>query len=181
MEKYLHFSDSRHCGILSNRSSIFTISFIFLLSLCSFNLASAQSLKEYNKLISEMTSSTDEAVQSQAVRLQKLATELQPTVYVGDEIKAFGGEAPVCAIIDGASVAKIYTDNNLYSSVELLTIIIDQSGLSTPINLSSLTSFPNLKYIRLLCEYSFTASQIESMVTGSNTAIIVCYLVSMPG
>jgi len=152
-----------------------------LLGLCSFNFTSAQSLKEYNKLISEMSSSTDEAMQSQAVRLQKLATELQPTVYVDSEIKAFGGGAPVCAIVDGASLAKIFNENNFFNSVELLTIIIAKSGLANPINLSSLSNFPKLKYIRLVCEHSLTTSQIESMVTGSNSGIIVCYLVSMPG
>ena len=180
MEKHLHFINIKACRI-SSKKYFFMVSFTFLLGLCSFNFTSAQSLKEYNKLISEMSSSTDEAAQSQAVRLQNLATELQPSVYVSAEIKAFGGGAPVCAMVDGASVAKIYTENNLFNSVELLTIKIDQSGLAAPINLSTLASVPNLKYIRLLCEYSFTASQIESMITGSNPAVIVCYLVSLPG
>jgi hypothetical protein len=180
MEKHLHFTNVKAFRVLPQRH-LFMVSFMVLLSLFSINFTLAQSLKEYNKLLIEMKASSDEGIQLQGSRLEKLATQLQSTVYVGDEIKAFGGKAPVCAIVDGASVAKIYSENNYFNSVELLTIKIDQSGLPVPINLSSLTFFPNLKYIRLLCEYSFTTTQIESMITGSNTAIIVCYLVSMPG
>ena len=181
MEKQLLQKKIGRCGFLPKSSYLLMVNFALVLILSSFNAALSQSLKEYNKLISEMSNSSDDAVQLQAFKLQKLATELQPTVYVADEIKAFGGGNPVCAIVDGSSVAKIYTVNQLFSSVELLTIKLDKSGLSTPIDLSSLSTFPKLKYIRLLCEFSFTASQIESMVTGSNTGIIVCYLVSMPG
>ena len=180
MEKHLHFTNVNAYRVLPQRC-LYMVSFIVLLSLCSFNFTSAQSLKEYNKLLLEMKASSDDGIQLRGSRLEKLATELQPTVYVRDEIKAFGGGSPACAIVDGASVAKIYAENNYFNSVELLTIKIDQSGLATPINLTSLSNFPKLKYIRLLCDRSLTASQIESMVTGSNSGIIVCYLVSMPG
>lgn len=181
MEKHLHLPKFGYYGLLLRSSCIFMVSLVFILILSSHNVVSAQSIKEYNKVFADMTASSDGAVQLQAIRLQSLATELQPTVYVRDEIKTFGGEAPVCAIVDGSSIAKIYSENSLFNSVELITLKIDKSGLPAPIDLSSISNFPKLKYIRLLCEYSFTTSQIEAMVTGINTGIIVCYLVSMPG
>jgi hypothetical protein len=180
MEKLLHFTNNKSCRILPPKY-FFMVGFAFFLSFCSFNFVSAQSSKEYNKLLAEMNASSDDEVQLKASRLQELAAKLQPTVYIGDEIKTFGGGAPVCAIVNGSAVSKIHTETELFRSVELLTIKIDQSGLASPIDLSSLSNFPKLKYIRLLCEYSFTASQIQSMVTGSNPAIVVCYLVSLPG
>lgn len=179
MEKHLLFTNIKACDSLTKKFFL-KVSFVFLLSLCSINFASAQSLKEYNMLLSEMSASSDEDIQLQGSRLQELATTLQPTVYVGNQIKAFGGGAPVCADVMGSFISKLYAENQLYNSVELLTIKIDQSGLAAPINLSSLSSFPKLKYIRIICEFSCSASQLESMLTGTNTGLVICYLVSLP-
>jgi hypothetical protein len=169
---------------MTNNSGFFPAeliaSIVFMLVLfCSFTV-SGQSVKEMGALLEEMKQSAEAEVQAEAAKLGSLSDDLNSRVYVnGGEVKAFGGN-PVCAVVEGSSISAIYTENSFYNSVELIIIKIDKPGLA-PINLSALQNFPNLKYIKLRCAFPVTASQVESMVTGSNDAIIVCYLVSIPG
>lgn len=151
---------------------------VILMIVSSAQVLLGQSVKEMGALIAEMKQS-DEA---QAMRLKSLSCDLNPTVYLDNHgIKVFG-ENPVCAVVTGGAVNKLYEENPLFRQIELIKIKIDNlSDLSGSINLSSLSGFPNLKYIQILCEVNCTASQIDTMLSGSKANVVVCYLVSLPG
>jgi hypothetical protein len=119
---------------------------------------------------------------SEAVKIENLVSDLQPTVYISnEEIKNFGETPPVCADLNASSINRLNEENALFSSVELITIRIEQStDLSASIDLSKLSGFTSLKYIQILCTINCTAAQIANMVTGNNTGIKVFYLVSIP-
>ena len=173
--------DVCHFFSVVDLKKLLTTGLFILMILLSPIFLKAQTVKELGALISEMKQSDDASVQAQADRLSSLANDLNPTVYVKPgSIKAYGGN-PVCAIVDGAAIAQLYTPNDYFASVELLTVIVEPGGLAAPLDLSALQNFPNLKYVRIVCRYQLSAQQAAAMVTGSNDALAVCYLVAIPG
>lgn len=156
--------------------------FIVTVFLFCSSFVFGQSVKEFNAQLAEMKQSSDAAVQDEAVRLESLAFDLQPTVYIDvDGIRAFGDSSPVSAKAEVGALSKLYTDDPLFSQVELLTIKLkSKANLATSLNLSTLNGFPNLKYIRILCEFNCSASQVESILSGTKSGVVICYVVSIP-
>lgn len=155
---------------------------IILLCILSPDFTNAQTIKEVGTLLREMKQSGDVTVQTQGDKLDCLLNKLNPTVYISNEdIKDFGEGNPVCADVDSDAISKLYAENSLYSQVELITIRVKNlAGFSSRLDLSALANFQSLKYVRVLCEVNCTAAQVESMLTGSNANVFVCYLVSIP-
>ncbi|KOH43339.1 hypothetical protein [Sunxiuqinia dokdonensis] len=144
--------------------------------------ALGQSVNEFGTYIAQMKESPDDDIRLQAARFESLTTDLHPNLYIEEDgMKAFGEGAPVCAFVDVEASGQIYDANPLFRKVELLTIKLTSSnGLNTPINLSLLEGFQNLKYILIRSEFACTEEQVESMLTGSKADVIVCYTISFP-
>lgn len=158
------------------------VCFITTLILFSSGFLTAQPVKEMGTLLEEMKQSSDAELQAQAARLESLAVDLQPTVYIdADGIRAFGDSSPVRAKAEVGALGKLYTDDPLFSQVELITIKLkSKADLATSLNLLTINGFPNLKYIRILCEFNCSASQVESILSGTKSGVVVCYVVSIP-
>tara|TARA_R110002050_G_scaffold287932_1_gene439456 strand:+ start:2291 stop:2761 length:471 start_codon:yes stop_codon:yes gene_type:complete len=144
--------------------------------------ALSQSVNEFGVRIVQMKQSPEGDIRLDNARFESLTTELHPNLYIEKEgIKAFGGRAPVCAFVEVESLGQIYDEHPLFREIELLTIKLRNSnGLHTPINLSLLAGFQNLKYILIRSEFACTEEQVENMITGSKADIIVCYTISFP-
>ncbi|HEX9980092.1 MAG TPA: hypothetical protein VGB50_05960 [Flavobacterium sp.] len=106
---------------------------------------------------------------AEAARAGVLLKELQPALYVSSgEIKAYG-EQPTIIFTDPATVpslAGLQISNTARASVEAVTIRINSSAeLQTTIDLSSLSSFPNLKYVYVLCTVETSPENLLQKIT----------------
>ena len=159
------------------------IGLTFILCLTFSVNASSQVVRGWDIALSEMQQSPDEEIRLEGKHLEKLANGLNPTVYIKKEgIKAFGRKSPVCAYLNTQDAGKLYGENPLFGSVELITIVLtEKEGLSASLDLSALQGFKQLKYILVRSDFECTPAQIQNMFTGANEGIRICYLVSFPG
>jgi len=151
--------------------------FIVITSLNSFG----QVPVELNSMLTQMTASGDTVLIDEAADIKSLVTEMRPTVYVGDVVKASGESFPVRADVKAEAVSKLGFENVLFEQVELITLRINsQADLSVTLDLSAIQGFTNLKYVRILCSFECTAEQLGAIVTGNTSGIKVFYSVSIP-
>lgn len=140
-----------------------------------------QTVLELNSELTEMKASVDTIIAGEAAHIKSLVTDLYPTVYIGDVVKASGESLPVRADVKAGAVSKLSIENSLFEQVELITIRINSSAdFTTVVDLSTIQGFTNLKYVILLCSLECTAEQLGAIVTGNTTGIKVFYSVSIP-
>lgn len=155
---------------------------ILLLFIVSANFHSfGQTVYELNSKLSEMLGSGDTTIINEAAHIRSLITDLQPTVYVDDVVKANNESIPVRADVQAGAVDKLKIHNPLFEQVELITIRINSpADLATVLDLSLIQGFTNLKYVRVLCSFECAAEQISPIVTGNTLGIKVFFSISIP-
>jgi hypothetical protein len=141
----------------------------------------AQSLRELNKMLADMRVSGIDSVVAEAAHIQGLVSEAQPTVYIGNMLKANDEMPPVRADVTAASISMLSIENALYEQVELITIRLkNPADLSAKLDLSSIQGFTALKYVRILCSFECTPEQLIPVVTGITAGVKVFYSISIP-
>lgn len=159
------------------RKGTILILFVVITCLPSFG----QTPVELSSMLTQMTESGDTVLVEEATQIRSMVTDLHPTVYVGDVIKASGESSPVRADVKAGAVSKLGVENSLFEQVELITIRINShADLSAALDLSAIQGFTNLKYVRILCSFDCTAEQLGSIVTGNTSGIKVFYSISIP-
>ena len=159
------------------RKGLILLLFVVITCINSFGQAPV----ELNSMLVQMTGSGDSVMAEEAAHIKSLVTDIQPTVYVGDVVRASGESVPVCADVKAGAFSKLSIENPLFGQVELITIRINSNAdLSTILDLSTIQGFTSLKYIRLLCSFDCTAEQLGAIVTGNTSGIKVFYSISIP-
>jgi len=110
--------------------------------------------------------------------LENLLNEVQPAVYLSSgQVKTFGDQ-PTALYTD---VNSLVNASNLVSSkesIEMVTIRMERSADLRTIDLSLLSSFPNLKYVYLLSTTETTANTLVSLVQNADSRFVVFYKIS---
>lgn len=119
---------------------------------------------------------------NEVARLESLISDLQPTVYISSSgIKSDDETTPVCVDLKATDVAGLYAENEIFGSVELITVKVRRSSdLGNLLDLSRMASFTGLKYIRIVCEIECTAAQLNAMVNTGGSGVKVFYMISIP-
>lgn len=106
---------------------------------------------------------------SNAGRLEQLLKEVQPAVYyLSGQVKTYG-DHPTALYTNSGSLSSVATAAYDKNSIELVTIRInDAADLSTPIDLSVFSNFPQLKYIYILSNLETSAGTISNLVRNAN-------------
>lgn len=113
---------------------------------------------------------------SNSNRLERLLSEVQPAVYyLSGEVKSYG-ENPTALYTNSGSLNSIQNSVVSKQTIEIVTINIAQNAdLSTPIDLSVFSNFPNLKYIYILSNVETTGTVISNLIRNNNTNVGVFY------
>ncbi len=115
---------------------------------------------------------------SNSSRLDKLLKEVQPAIYFrSGEIRTYG-ENPTALYTDVASLQSLSSRITGNESIEIVTISLSQSSdLSSPIDLSVFSNFPNLKYIYIMSAVETSGSVISGLIRNNNSRFGVFYKV----
>jgi hypothetical protein len=115
---------------------------------------------------------------SNSSRLENLLKEVQPAIYFrSGEIRLYG-ENPTSLYIDVPSLRDSASRITANESIEIVTISLNQiSDLSSPIDLTVFSNFPNLKYIYILSTVETSGNVISSLIRNSNSRFGVFYKV----
>lgn len=112
----------------------------------------SSNMEGQNGGISELTSSTDSRDE-----FDQLVRNLHPTVYISNGVvkTTYGDSAPIkMTLKDVNSISALNSLGVQYPNIELLTITAKNvSDLSSSLDLTSITSLNNLKYVLLKCKF----------------------------
>lgn len=115
---------------------------------------------------------------SDADHLENLLNEVQPSVYLSSgQVKTYGDQ-PTALFTDVNSLANASSLVTSKESIEMVTIRMERSADLRTIDLSLLSSFPNLKYVYLLSTTETTASTLVSLVQNADARFVVFYKIS---
>ncbi|MBS7786572.1 hypothetical protein KIH23_04625 [Flavobacterium sp. CYK-55] len=110
--------------------------------------------------------------------LENLLNEVQPAVYLSSgQVKTFGDQ-PTALYTDVSSLADANSLVSSKESIEMVTIRMERSADLRTIDLSLLSSFPNLKYVYLLSTIETTANTLVSLVQNTDSRFVVFYKIS---
>lgn len=110
--------------------------------------------------------------------LENLLNEVQPAVYLSSgQVKTFGDQ-PTALYTDVNSLANASSLVALKESIEIVTIRMDRSADLRSIDLSLLSSFPNLKYVYLLSTVETSSSNLANLIRNSDNRFVVFYKIS---
>ncbi|MBK8601232.1 MAG: hypothetical protein IPN80_12425 [Flavobacterium sp.] len=115
---------------------------------------------------------------SNSSRLENLLKEVQPAIYFrSGEIRTYG-ENPTALYTDVASLQSLSSRITGNESIEIITISMNQtSDLSSPIDLSAFSNFPNLKYIYIMSTIETSGNVISGLIRNNNARFGVFYKV----
>ena len=113
---------------------------------------------------------------SSSTRLTGLLQDVQPAVYyLRGEVKAYG-EHPTSLYTNVSSLPEVEAAIANKESIEMVTITVNQiSDLNGRIDLSVLSSFPNLKYVYILSTIETSGTVISGLVQNTNGRFGVFY------
>lgn len=114
--------------------------------------------------------------------LQVLAYDLISTVFIeNEEINIFDEQSPLKVEAAYNSFESLTHSNALFNKVELLVIKLDSpQQLNSALDFSRLANFENLKYVYFVCPFNCSSSQIEKIVQGLPSKLILLYSASIP-
>lgn len=123
-------------------------------------------------------SATARTSSSGLAHLENLLNEVQPSVYLSSgQVKTFGDQ-PTALYTDVSSLANASSLVDSKESIEMVTIRMERSADLRTIDLSLLSSFPNLKYVYLLSTTETTANTLSSLVQNTDGRFVVFYKIS---
>jgi len=184
MEKLLFNNDKHPVSETGTALAVFStvlkkLSMVVIILLTAASLH-AQVIMELNDWLEQSKSSADPVMVSDAIHLEKLIKELQPTVYIANTVIPNSGKQPVCANAKPGYVDQLSLENPLFSNVELLTIRLkSQADLNFILDLDKLTGFTNLKYVYFICEMNCNIEDVQKLFL-PKSGITVFYKVSIP-
>lgn len=115
---------------------------------------------------------------SDAAYLEKIISEVQPSVYFfGGEVKTYG-EKPKNLFTDLSSLTQLNHPNIQKNNVEIMIISINNtSDLNRTLDMSLFSNYKNLKYVFITSKVSINESNISSMLRNYNSAYSIYFKV----
>lgn len=115
---------------------------------------------------------------SDATYLEKIISEVQPSVYFfGGEVKTYG-EKPKNLFTDLSSLSQLSHPNIQKNNVEIIIISINNNNdLNRTLDMSLFSNYKNLKYILITSKVSVNENIISSMLRNYNSAYSIYFKV----
>ncbi|WP_396193468.1 hypothetical protein [Flavobacterium sp.] len=117
---------------------------------------------------------------TEVTKLQGYLTNLNPSVYLVNEVITKKTEKSSCLYTDVKSVKSINTIGLDTKSIEFVSIKINSKNeIVSPIDLSFFSQFPNLKYIVLEFEFEVSQSEAQKSISKASENQSVLYKVEI--
>lgn len=153
--------------------------------------ANAIPVYSINELLAEKVSASGDVGGTSANLLSQLAFESNPTLVISNgNFSQWGGDVPLVAAVDGASVDYLFKDHQGFDSVQLIRIILEKpEQLEATLKLDQLGYFKNLRYIFYVASFDLCSDSpvtipcetaaVRKMLSGSTeqNGLIVVYQV----
>tara|TARA_R100000655_G_scaffold108041_1_gene159327 strand:+ start:649 stop:1188 length:540 start_codon:yes stop_codon:yes gene_type:complete len=105
--------------------------------------------------------------------IESLVYEVSPTVYIqNNNVEHFEDAAPVLASMEDDSYRLIYTKNSLFEKVEMVKFRYNMNTRWN-IDVSQMTSFSNLKYFLIECEFDCTEKELAALFSNAEGITII--------
>lgn len=159
----------------------FMFFFIAFLQTSLITATFGQNISDLKTRIGELISSQDSRDREVGVRLNKLAYELNPTLFIKNgEIQPISDETPICCDIDAPFIAILYTDNSEFESIEYLSIRVSDLNSIQALDISRLISFKSLKFVHLIFQIECSTEFINNLATTEGSGIKLFYSIQIP-
>lgn len=113
-------------------------------------------------------------------KLKSYLKDLYPSIYVYNGVVGKKAENSLCLYTDVKSVRSLNTISINDKAIEYVSIKVkSKNDIVSPIDLSSLNEFPNLKYIVLVFEFEVSRSAAETSVINTKENQSVLYKVEI--
>ncbi|WP_395064062.1 hypothetical protein [Flavobacterium sp.] len=101
---------------------------------------------------------------------------VQSSIYLtNNQVKTFGTK-PLCMYSDIGSLGLANSSGLRVNFIEMVTIKIDSpSQLNSPINLSVVSSYKNVKYIYFRVSFNFELAQLIQAIKNCDTKCVIIY------
>lgn len=115
----------------------------------------AQNVKWYKTQLADWKASDDSELTETALKVEKLITEIQPSLVAqSGRMERFGEAVPLVIDCDMSSLSLLYADNVLYNKVHALILRLTKAeDFGKVLNMSLLNSFYQLKYVYFLVSF----------------------------
>lgn len=156
----------------------------FLLLLMIF-LISNKGFAQENKVFNYKTlleKSSDESRTSNSISMQSLVADLHTSISVTNgKVEKFGDGDIISLDIDVSSLPRILSLSKQAIGLQIIKIHFNTiSELNSKLDLSELKSFPNLRFVYVMCPFEASQNQINNFFTGSNEAVTIIYTATLP-
>ena len=124
---------------------------------------------------------SSDITRSEVEEIQKLVYDLNPTIFISNAgSKIFGNEAPVNAETGVNNFQALTATNPDFNEVKLLKLKIEKpADLNSSLDLNSLSSFQNLKYVFVECTFECNLTRIKNMFSNVENVMIL-YIIATP-
>lgn len=176
--------------LLFSKFQIFIMKRLLLLLVLAFYCAdiSAQDVRdsqdsplmEVDAYLAMLRSSESNSrnLNSSSSRLESLLKDVQPSIYFLNGEQRSYGENPTSIYTNVSSLPNLASAISTNSTIEFVTIRVNQvSDLSSPIDLSAFSIFPNLKYIYIIATVETSGAAISASLRNRNARFGVFYKV----
>jgi hypothetical protein len=141
----------------------------------------SQEIVHLGAKITSLQSQQDPMLKNEGNRLQSLANDLHPMIYIKNgNIESYGSSSPVFFELSASELHLLHQSDARYNDIEFLRIKVETeaqlNGLF--INVSNLNHFPSLKYLHFECAFHYSSSALASHVAG-NDDVSVLFSVSI--
>lgn len=135
---------------------------------------------EVSAYLASLRSNTSTARTSASAvdHLENLLNEVQPAVYLTSGQAKFYGDQPTALYTDVSSLTQASSLVRSKESVEIITVQIERAADLRTIDLSYLSSFPNLKYVYLLSSIETSAATLANLIQNTENRWVVFYKIS---
>jgi len=145
------------------KTALRSLSLMLLFILFSASLYS-QNIRELESFLEQAKVSADPVLVSNAIHIESLIKDLQPTVYISNASIESISKQPICAEVDAGSTNQLLIENTLFNQVEIIIVKLNTpEDLNFIIDLSRLSGFTNLKDVLFLCEFECAAITIQRL------------------
>jgi hypothetical protein len=122
--------------------------------------------------------------------LKNLAFNLQPTIFINKEDRfLYGAEDYLVVECEISQISQLYIQDNIYNTVQLLKIKLQEPTDELNLNLALLPSFPQLQYVQLVYLYDVCKNgeedclpkKAQNSILPGNFHVTVVYSLEIPG
>lgn len=120
---------------------------------------------------SNSTASNSTTTTSKISLLKSLLFDKQDAIYITSGITKEYGSNPISVYTNVSTLSRVNSENYNKEFIKIINIRVNSISELSNLNLSNLSTFPNLKFVVLTCAFPITQSNFSSVNIGNQAGI----------